>query len=357
MFDGAEMKPTKDMLTSEKPIHEESLKTFLKASFAEIHPNDAFEIKPFTTGASNLTYLLHWGSWMAVLRRPPLGPLPPKAHDVKRESEFLKRLHHFFPYAPKPYVTIDDPTIMDAPFYIMPYYAGIVLDQSFPDGVSVTPELLETISVEFIHTLAHLHQVDYVEAGLANMGRPDHFLERQVLNWIDRYKRIKSEDFPFMEQVMSWLVSARPPSLRTTIIHNDYKLNNLVLSPDLRKIVAVLDWEMATIGDPLLDLGVALSYWVLADDDERLRSVITSVTQTPGFLKRDALIELYAKKTGFVVQHVEYYVAFAYFKLAVVIQQLYVRWKKGYTNDPRYASFGEYVKHLLTYTYDFIQRM
>ncbi|MBX6394692.1 MAG: phosphotransferase family protein [Alicyclobacillaceae bacterium] len=308
------------------------------------------EVEQFPSGASNLTYWIRCGKWEAVLRRPPFGPLPPKAHDMKRESAFLTRLNRVFPLAPRPYAFCDDPAVLGCPFYVMEYRRGLVLDDRFPEGLEPTPELCRTISHTVVDTLVALHEIDYREAGLEEFGRPAGFLERQVHGWIDRYHRAKTDEIPAVDRITRWLIDHLPESPAPTVIHNDYKLNNMLLDPsDPSRVVAVVDWEMATIGDPLFDLAVSLSYWAEENDPEPLKMVLPTVTKNGGFITREEFIHRYSIKSGRDVSSMDFYMVFAYFKLAVILQQIYVRWKRGQTQDPRFASFGVRVRNLLEY--------
>jgi aminoglycoside phosphotransferase (APT) family kinase protein len=276
---------------------------------------------------------------------------------MKRESEFLKRLQPFFPLVPKPFLFCEDESLIGAPFYVMERKKGVVLDRQFPPGTEADETVCRRISYAVVDTLVQLHQVDYREAGLASFGRPEGFLERQVRGWIGRYERAKTDDIPVVESVSKWLLEHLPATQETTIVHNDYKLNNMLLAPDLSRVVAVLDWEMSTIGDPLFDLGVTLGYWVMHDDPELLRQGVTpTLTMTPGFISREAFIRRYAEKSGRDVSNIDYYLTFAYFKLAVVIQQIYCRWKAGQTQDPRFSDFDGRVRQLMLYAAERIQR-
>lgn len=311
-------------------------------------PNDLPDALPsveqFPSGASNLTYYLKNGSFEAVLRRPPFGPLPPKAHDMQREAAILTKLHPQFPLAPKPYVFCEDTSLIGGPFYVMEYRSGVVLDDRFPADVTPTPDLCERISYAVIDTLADLHAVDYRAAGLESIGHPEGFLTRQVHGWIERYTRSRTDDVAGVEQVTRWLTERVPESPGPTVIHNDFKLNNIVLHEErVDQPVAVVDWEMTTIGDPLMDLAITLGYWVHGDDPDGLRKMLPTVTQMPGFLRREALIERYAARTGRDLSNIDYYMVFAYFKLAVILQQIYVRFKRGQTQDERFATFGQRV--------------
>jgi len=334
----------------------EAVRRYLLEHVEGVPADLPMEVRQFPSGASNLTYLIRIGDWEAVMRRPPFGPLPPKAHDMKRESQLLMRLHPVFPLVPKPYVFCEDESVIGAPFYVMERKKGVVLDRQFPPGFAVNEAVCRQISYAVVDTLVQLHQVDYREAGLEEFGRPEGFLERQVRGWIGRYERVRTEEIPVVDRVSRWLLDHLPVSQSTTIVHNDFKLNNMLMSQDLSQVVAVLDWEMATIGDPLFDLGVTLGYWVLADDPELLKQGLPTITTTPGFIRREEFIERYAQKTGRDVSNIDYYLTFAHFKLAVVLQQIYYRWKIGKTQDERFASFGEMVRNLMMYAAELVER-
>ncbi|TME10374.1 MAG: phosphotransferase family protein [Chloroflexi bacterium] len=306
------------------------------------------QVHQFPSGASNLTYLLQIGNWEGVLRRPPFGPVPPKAHDMKRECSLLQRINPVFPLAPKPSIFCDDPAILGVPFYVMERRKGVIVNTSFPPGVTPTPDLCKQISHTVIDTLVQIHAIDWHAAGLATFGHPPGFLERQVKGWIERYHRAKTDDIPHVESLTDWLVSHIPQSPAPTLIHNDFKLNNMMLDAiDLTRAVAVFDWEMATIGDPLFDLAISLSYWATADDPEELKTILPTVTMFPGFVSRETFMEIYARKSSRDLSSIDYYMIFAYFKLAVIIQQIYVRWKRGQTQDERFAAFGSRVHTLI----------
>jgi aminoglycoside phosphotransferase (APT) family kinase protein len=311
-------------------------------------PEGELEVRQFPSGASNLTYLLKIGGWEGVLRRPPLGPVPPKAHDMGRESHVLARLHEVYPLAPKPYFFCDDESVIGAPFYVMERRVGVVVDDALPEGVEPNPQLCRGISRMVADTLAELHAVDPDEAGLGDLGRPEGFLERQMRGWIGRYDKAKTDEIEEVGPLAAWLAGNVPESPQPAIIHNDYKLNNLILNPDdLTDVRAVLDWEMATIGDPLFDLAVSLSYWTEPTDPEKLNEVMPTVTSTPGFMSRKEFMERYAKKSGRDLSDMHWYMVFGYFKLAVILQQIYARWKKGQTKDARFADFDERVRTLI----------
>ena len=311
-------------------------------------PEGELEVRQFPSGASNLTYLLEVGEWEGVLRRPPMGPIPPRAHDMGRESRVLMRLHEAYPLAPKPYFFCEDESVIGAPFYVMERRKGVVVDDEFPEGVEPTRELCRGISRTVADTLTELHAVDPDEAGLGDLGRPEGFLERQVKGWIGRYEKARTDEIEGVESLTGWLVRDIPESPEPTIIHNDYKLNNLVLDPeDLTRVRAVLDWEMATVGDPLFDLAVSLSYWTEPDDPQELKEVMPTVTSTPGFMTRGEFVERYAQVSGRDLSEMHWYMVFGYFKLAVILQQIYARWKNGQTQDERFADFDDRVRTLI----------
>jgi aminoglycoside phosphotransferase (APT) family kinase protein len=316
-------------------------------------PEGELEVRQFPSGASNLTYLLKIGDWEGVLRRPPLGPVPPKAHDMGRESRVLTKLHEAFPLAPKPYFFCEDESVIGAPFYVMERREGVVVDDEFPEDVEPTRELCRGMSRTVADTLAELHAVDPDETGLGDLGRPEGFLERQVRGWIERYDKAKTDDIDEVGALTGWLVKDIPESPSPTIIHNDYKLNNLILnSDDLTEVRAVLDWEMATVGDPLFDLAVSLSYWTEPGDSQELKAVMPTVTSTPGFMTRREFMDRYAERSGRDLSEMHWYMIFGYFKLAVILQQIYARWKKGQTGDARFANFNQRVRTLILHAKD-----
>jgi len=325
----------------------EAVELYLRAEVEDV-PEGELRVSQFPSGASNLTYLLKVGDWEGVLRRPPLGPVPPKAHDMGRESGILARLNAVYSLAPRPYFFCEDESVIGAPFYVMERRTGIVLDDSFPEGVEHDEALCRGISGTLVDTLVELHAVDIRDAGLGDLGKPDGFLRRQTEGWISRYEKAKTDEISEVEPLTDWLARGIPESPPPAVIHNDYKLNNLVLDPeDLTEVRAVLDWEMATVGDPLFDLAVSLSYWIEADDPDELAAVMPTVTVTPGFMTRKELIGRYAEKCGRDLSEMHWYVVFGYFKLAGILQQIYARYKNGQTTDERFATFGERVRTLI----------
>ncbi|ASN06732.1 phosphotransferase family protein [Virgibacillus necropolis] len=321
---------------------------FVQQNIVDV-PDGTLEIEQFGAGHSNLTYLLRIGSWEAVLRRPPLGPVAPKAHDMKREYTILSGLHPLYPTAPKPYIFSTDEQIVGSPFFIMERRKGIVVDSTFPEGIQYDSTLGRKISELMVDRLVDLHQVDYNQTELVNISKPEGFMERQVLGWIKRYERAKTEEVTGVDQLTKCLKDNIPASPEPTIIHYDYKLNNAMFSEDFSEMTGLFDWEMTTVGDPLADVGAALSYWMEPDDPEQLKKGLgkPSVTTKEGFFTRKEFLEDYAKKSGRDVSNVHFYLTFAYFKLAVICQQIYYRYHKGQTNDSRFAHFNQFVANLI----------
>jgi aminoglycoside phosphotransferase (APT) family kinase protein len=265
-----------------------------------------------------------------------------------RESGILSKLGAVYPLAPKPYFFCEDESVIGAPFYVMERRTGTVIDDSFPDGVEPDEELCRGISRTVVDTLVRLHAVDVDGARLGDLGKPEGFLKRQTEAWISRYDKAKTDEIAEVEPLTNWLAGDVPESPPPTVIHNDYKLNNLVLNPeDLTEVCAVLDWEMTTVGDPLFDLAVSLSYWIEPDDPDELKAVMPTVTVTPGFMTRRELIDRYERESGRDLSDMHWYVVFGHFKLAAILQQIYARWKNGQTTDERFADFGERVRTLI----------
>ncbi|MFD9624548.1 phosphotransferase family protein [Peribacillus muralis] len=326
------------------------LENFLRNNVSDL-PNEPLNLQQFSTGYSNLTYQLKIGEWEAVLRRPPLGPVAPKAHDMKREHHILSSIHPYFQAAPEPILFSDDESIVGAPFFLMERKHGLVIDGEFPEGVVPTLERCRKLSHIMVNRLAELHSIPYEKTGLVEISRPEGFIARQVHGWISRYERAKTDDIKELMPLITYLQQNIPKYSQTSIIHYDYKINNAMFNQDLTEMVGLFDWEMATVGDPLADLGVALSYWTESDDPELIKIGVgqASITTLKGFLTRKEFIETYANRSGRDVSNIDFYVTFGYFKLAVILQQIYSRYKKGQTNDPRFSRLGKTVKSLLTH--------
>jgi aminoglycoside phosphotransferase (APT) family kinase protein len=301
-------------------------------------PVDAIE--QFPAGHSNLTYLVRSGEKEMVLRRPPFGSTVKTAHDMGREFRILTALDGVYPRAPRPIASCDDLSVIGAPFYLMERVRGVILrGLRPPKGVALEPATMRALSETFVDALAELHAIDWHRPGLADLAHPEGYVERQVRGWSDRYAKARTDDIPEMERAADWLAAHRPPdSPRPSLVHNDFKYDNLVLAPErLTDIRAVLDWEMATIGDPLMDLGTSLGYWVDASDPEEMLVLPLGPTALPGNLTRAEIVARYQARTGTTFDPVFYYV-FGLFKVAVIAQQIYARYAKGLTKDERFAA-------------------
>jgi aminoglycoside phosphotransferase (APT) family kinase protein len=321
------------------------LEPYLRAHFPDV--KGPLLVRQFPSGHSNLTYSVHLGEKEMVLRRPPFGSKVKSAHDMGREYHVLSKLHGAFP-CPTPVLHCTDESILGAPFYMMERVRGVILRRNLPAGLHLPPETANRLSESFIDNLAALHGLDYTALGLADLGKPQGYLERQVKGWIERYHGSKTEELSEVELLSAWLHERMPAQSGATLVHNDYKYDNIVLgADDLTRIDAVLDWEMCTLGDPLTDLGTALAYWVNADDPMEVQMVRWGPTCIPGSLTRVQLVNRYAFKTGRDVSHIVFYYVFALFKVAVIIQQIYYRYHHGLTKDQRFASLGEVTKMLL----------
>jgi len=307
------------------------------------------EVEQFSAGQSNLTYLLRSGDWEAVLRRPPLGPVPPRAHDMPREFKILRQLHPLFVLAPEPYVLCEDTAVIGAPFYVMERRRGLVLDTDLPSDWTPDPQLHREIAETLVAVLVDLHAVDWQAAGLAEIGHPQGYMQRQVSGWIERYQRARTaDDVAGFDRLSAWLTDELPASPPPTMIHNDYKLNNVLLDArDPRRMTAVLDWEMATVGDPLSDVASLLVYWTEPGEADMMGG-LKSVTAEPGFPSRAEILQLYASASGRDVSALHWYLAFAYFKVGVICQQIYYRWFKGQTHDERFATHGAVAENLIS---------
>jgi aminoglycoside phosphotransferase (APT) family kinase protein len=305
------------------------------------------EISQFPGGHSNLTYLARFGGAELVIRRPPLGPVPPKAHDMAREYRWLAALNPVFGLAPRPYLLCEDPGVIGSVFYVMERRRGVVVRNEEPMPLRDHPEARRRVSEIFIETLADLHAIDVTEGALAELGKPAGFVERQVRGWSERWDRSRLDAVPEMDALATWLLARLPADADPpAVVHGDFKLDNVLLDPlDVGHIVAIFDWEMSALGDPLVDLGIVLAYWGPTAPAEQ-RDALTTVTDRPGYFTRDEIIERYAARSGRDVSAIRFYETFALFKITVVIQQIYYRYKRGQTDDARFANFGERVRYL-----------
>jgi aminoglycoside phosphotransferase (APT) family kinase protein len=304
-------------------------------------------VEQFPGGHSNLTYLLRFGRQELVMRRPPFGPVPPKAHDMARECRILAAVHPVFPLAPQPYVLCEDASVIGSTFYLMERRHGLVVRYDEPPELADQPGARRRVSEAMVDALADLHKVDINAHGLAALGKPAGFVERQVRGWSERWKRSQTSEQPEMDLLARWLVDRLPPDAsRPTLLHGDFKLDNVMLDAlDLGRLVAVFDWEMSAVGDPLVDLGILLAYWIHTVPASQ-GDALTSVTSRLGWFTRAEMLERYAARTGSDLTKIEFYEVFAVFKLAVVLQQIFYRYHRGQTDDARFATLDERVTWL-----------
>ena len=328
----------------EERIDPARIEPFLRRTLPEA--TGPVSVLQFPKGHSNLTYLLRVGERELVLRRPPFGVKVKSAHDMKREYDILSALKGVYGRAPKPIAFCDDESLIGARFYLMERMCGVILrGDKPPAGISFTPELMRRTSTALVDNLAELHAVDVRRLPLSNIGRPQGYVARQVNGWRERYRNAKTEEVPGVEAAAAWLSRNTPEESGAAVIHNDYKYDNLMLDPqDLARIVAVLDWEMATVGDPLMDLGTFIGYWGDPDDPEELRTRAYGPTHLPGSLSRLQIVEQYAERSGRAVGSILFYYVFALFKIAVIVQQIYKRYVEGHTRDPRFATLIQWVR-------------
>jgi aminoglycoside phosphotransferase (APT) family kinase protein len=321
------------------------LEPYLRSQLPEF--NGALTVRQFPSGHSNLTYSVSLGENEMVLRRPPFGSKVKSAHDMGREYHVLEKLHSAFP-TPRPLLYCTDESVLGAPFYVMERVRGVILRRNLSAEFRLPPETARKLSESFIDNLAALHGLDYTALGLGELGKPQGYVERQVRGWMERYQGSKTYDLPEVEPLSVWLREHIPANTAATLIHNDYKFDNMVLdSTDITRIKAVLDWEMCTLGDPLTDLGAALAYWIDPDDPQEMQAVRWGPTNDPGMLRRSELAQRYAEKTGRDLSEITFYYVFAMFKLGVIIQQIYYRYFHGFTKDERFAALGDVARLLM----------
>jgi aminoglycoside phosphotransferase (APT) family kinase protein len=295
-------------------------------------------VEQFPAGHSNLTYLLRVGERELVLRRPPFGAKIKTAHDMGREYRILKHLVEVYPRVPRPLLYCEDESVMGAPFYVMERLKGVILRAMVPRGLELSPTLMGSLSENFVKNLVDIHRVDPQEAGLGDLGHPEGYVRRQIEGWTRRYRKARTDDVPDVERAAAWLAENMPPEVGASLIHNDYKYDNLVLDPDdLSHIIGVLDWEMATVGDPLMDLGTTLGYWVDPDDPDEMLTMPFGLTTLPGNFNRRELAQRYAELSGHDLANILFYYVYGLFKVIVIVQQIYARYKAGLTQDERFA--------------------
>lgn len=320
---------------------------WLRAAAPGLLPDGVPPVRQFSKGASNLTFQLEYPSRPLILRRPPAGVKAKSAHDMGREFRIQQALAPSFPLVPEMVAFCDDPAVIGSEFYVMHKLEGTILRSRIPDDLGLTPERTTALCHAAIDTLAQLHAVDTTQPQLAEFSRGPGYVSRQVAGWSKRYRAARTWNVPSMERVMRWLDERQPADADQCVIHNDFRLDNLVLAPgDPGRIVGVLDWEMATIGDPWMDLGGALAYWVEAGDGRGMRLLQRQPTDAPGMLTRREVVEAYAERTGRSVEHWPFYEVFGLFRLAVIIQQIYRRYHLRQTRNREVRNYWVPVHYL-----------
>jgi aminoglycoside phosphotransferase (APT) family kinase protein len=314
-------------------------------------------VRQFGGGAANLTYLLDYGSHEYVLRRPPLGPVAPTAHDMGREYTVLSVLHRAYPYAPRAFLYCEDRAVIGAPFLIMERLKGTVVRTRIPHEFRDIADAPQRMSRSMVDALADFHAVDYEALGLGAFGKPEGFIGRQIDGWRRRWENARVEDVPEMDDLHAWLEANQPPSRGSALVHNDFKLDNTMFdSGDPARVVGVLDWDMCTLGDPLSDLGALLTYWTEESDSPSMKAAATSFMPVGDdrFPTRAELVQRYAARSGRDVSSVHFYHMLGMYRVIVIVAQIYIRYRRGQTQDERFAAFGELVKNLARTAKDMI---
>ena len=326
----------------------EAVSAWLRDNGAGV-PAGTPEVRQFPGGASNLTYLLRYPDRDLILRRPPSGVKARSAHDMRREFTVQSRLAPVFPYVAEMVALCTDEDVIGSEFYVMSRIDGTILRRDLPDGITLTPEQARRLCTGFVDVLVELHSVDAERAGLGDLGRGSGYVARQVSGWSDRYRRARTDNVGDYERVMTWLDEQQPDDVATCVIHNDFRLDNVVLAPDdPQRVVGVLDWEMATLGDPLMDLSGAMAYWIQDDDPEAFRQFRRQPSHLPGMPTRREVVDYYTDRMGFSVtpDQWRFYDVFGLFRLGVIAQQIYYRYHHGQTHNEAYARFLPMVRYL-----------
>ena len=343
------MKETTDkpqQVRKEDALNKHKLCVYLSKHMDDFNIHDELNIKQFSGGASNLTYLLQWQDKQAILRTAPKGADIKGAHDMGREYNVLNKIAPYYKYAPKTYLYCEDDEIIGRPFYLMQKIDGIIPRKTFP--MLVSPTQAHDLCKELIDVHIALHQIEIEKTGLSELGKGEGYIQRQIAGWNQRYKNARIEgSFP-ADDLMQWLADKLPKDQQPCLIHNDYKFDNVVISEqEPHKIIAVLDWEMATIGSPLMDLGCSLAYWIEKTDPPELQAIRMMPTHIEGMMTRQQIIDYYGKQTNTDMSQFNYFYKFGLFRLAVIVQQIYKRYAQGKTTNPAFKHFGEIAKVLI----------
>ncbi len=349
------MSNTRQVRSGEE-LKEASIKKFLLENQLIEKEQSELLVSQFATGFSNLTYLLEIENKEYVLRRPPFGGTK-RGHDMGREYKVLFNLKKAFSKIPEVYAYTEEESIIGAPFYLMEKMEGIILSAKEAKKRNVSAEEFPIISDTWLNTFVELHAVDYAACGLGDLGRPEGYVERQVRNWGKQYLKVEIDKVPVAQKVMAWMEENQPKEYDFSLIHNDYKYDNIAFAnEEWKDISAVLDWEMCTLGDPMMDLGTSLGYWTMHSDGEMVRQGIPSPTVMLGNPGRSEIVESYAQKSGRPINNLVFYYVYGLFKIAVIAQQIYYRYHKGLTTDERFAKLNMAVTLLCTMAWQAIQK-
>ena len=338
---------------ADEQFDEQKLGDFLKGKLEG--SENPLTVRQFPGGKANLTYHLDYGPHEYVLRRPPLGPVAPSAHDMEREYSVLSVLHKSFPLAPKAYLFSDDESIIGTPFFIMERHTGIVVRTKIPTEFANQSNAGRQMSIALVDALAEFHKVDYESLGLQSLGKPEGFIERQVAGWHKRWEAAKHKDISEMDEIHHWLNDNMPQASAATLVHNDYKLDNVMLAVNNPgKIEAIFDWDMCTLGDPLADLGALLCYWVDPDDPPLFKQS-AMMPMDDSFLTRKELVARYTETSRRDVSEISFYHILGLFRLVGIAAQIYIRYLKGQTHDKRFAMFGDMIPALTQFAVGIIR--
>ena len=306
------------------------------------------EVEQFARGASNLTYRLRYPGRDLILRRPPPGTKAKSAHNMIREYKVQKALRPVYPYVPEMLALCTDAEVIGADFYVMERLEGVILRSDLPPGLELDSAQARTLALAAIDRLIDLHQVDVAAAGLERLGKGAGYNRRQIEGWSERFRRARTWNVLPGRYVMDWLAERVPDEVSIRVIHGDYRFDNLVLNPqDPLEIIGVLDWELATLGDPLMDLGNSMAYWVQADDEKYFKGFRRQPTHIPGMPSRAEVVDYYCRKTGCQVDNWAFYEVYGLFRLAVIAQQIFYRFHHGQTRNPQFRHFWIAVNYLL----------
>ncbi|MFV2014988.1 MAG: phosphotransferase family protein [Candidatus Heimdallarchaeota archaeon] len=324
------------------------LASYLQGKLPGTDNLEKLKVKQFGGGVANLTYLLRYGEVEYVLRRPPLGTVVKSSHDMGREHKVLSVLYKSFNKVPQSYLYCDDISVIGAPFFIMERKQGIVIRKQFPSQFQNRQNAAKEISEALIDTLVDLHNVDYKNLGLEDLGKPEGFIERQIEGWYKRWNRAKIKDSQLMDAVYNWLRENIPENSQFSLVHNDYKLDNVMFNrEDPSDIISIFDWDMCTLGDPLSDLGALLTYWTEPSDPVHFKKIAMMPTEEQGFRTRKELVKRYEKQSGLKIDNINFYHTLGLFRLVVIVAQIYIRFVRKQTRDKRFEELGKLIPYII----------